>query len=461
MATGWLKKTLIPREYPLIDVKEPNLFRDLFTYDEVPKIGWDFVEVPIDMPNEVFITDTTFRDGQQAKEPYTLEQIGTLYDYMHKLGGPNGKIRWSEFFLYTERDRKAVQLCRERGYDYPKVTGWIRASKEDFKVVKEMELEETGILTSISDYHIFYKFNSTRSQVVKKHLEVAEEALKSGIVARCHLEDVTRADIFGTVLPFVRELMKLSEKYGLPVKIRLADTLGVGVPFPEASLPRSIPKLIHVLKNQGGLPSEHIEFHGHNDFALVIANAMSAWLYGAAANNGALFGSGERTGNTPIEQLVIAYAQLRGTTDGMDTRVITELANYWKTLPGVIIPPYYPIIGSKFNVTSAGIHADGLVKNPEIYLPFDTDKVLNNPPGINVSAYSGVAGIIFWIQRHFRLREDELVDKKESGVLRIHEEISKQYAEGRVSAMSDAEMEALVKQHLPEVWRKYSNRIQK
>ena len=122
--------------YPLVDVDTPNVFRNLFHYDEIPKIAFNDRIVPHNMPDEIWITDTTFRDGQQSRAPYTTEQIVTIYDYFHRLGGPNGKIRQSEFFLYSKKDRDAVYKCLERGYQFPEVTSWIRASKKDFQLVK-------------------------------------------------------------------------------------------------------------------------------------------------------------------------------------------------------------------------------------------------------------------------------------------------------------------------------------
>ena len=95
--------------YPLVDVARPNTFRNLFPYDEIPKVAFNDRTVPHHMPDQIWITDTTFRDGQQSRAPYTTEQIVTIYDYMHKLGGPKGKIRACEFFLYDEKDRKAVE----------------------------------------------------------------------------------------------------------------------------------------------------------------------------------------------------------------------------------------------------------------------------------------------------------------------------------------------------------------
>ena len=153
--------------FPLVDVDTPNVFRNLFHYDEIPKIAFNDRIVPHNMPDEIWITDTTFRDGQQSRAPYTTEQIVTIYDHLHRLGGPNGKIRQSEFFLYSKKDRDAVYKCLEKGYQFPEVTSWIRASKKDFQLVKDIGLKETGILVSCSDYHIFYKLKMTRKQALE------------------------------------------------------------------------------------------------------------------------------------------------------------------------------------------------------------------------------------------------------------------------------------------------------
>lgn len=128
------------------------------------------------------------------------------YDYLHKLGGPKGIIRQSEFFLYSKKDRDAVYKCLERGYKFPEVTSWIRASKKDFELVKDIGLKETGILVSCSDYHIFYKMKMTRREVMNMYLSVIRECLETGISPRCHLEDITRSDIYGLLFHSVLSL---------------------------------------------------------------------------------------------------------------------------------------------------------------------------------------------------------------------------------------------------------------
>ncbi len=438
--------------YSLKDTKEPVLFKDFFPYVEPPKVFFDGKYIPIQPAKEFVITDTTFRDGQQARAPYTPEQIETIYKFLHKLSGPKGIIRQTEFFLYTKKDREALERCLALGYRYPEITGWIRARKEDLKLVKEAGLKETGMLTSVSDYHIFLKLKKNRKQAMEDYLAVVKEALSYGIRPRCHFEDVTRADIYGFVIPFAIELMKLREESGIDIKIRLCDTLGVGVPWAEASLPVSVPKLVRALIDEAGVPEELLEWHGHNDFYKAVINATTAWLYGCSAVNTSLLGIGERTGNTPLEAMVFEYIALKGTSDGMDTTIITEIVNYYKNVLHERIPERQPFVGEEFNSTKAGIHIDGIIKNEEIYNPFDSKKILNRPIQIIITDKSGTAGIAYWINTHFGLEGEHRIDKKHPGVAKIYKKILEEYEKGRVTPISNEEMFALTRKYIPELF---------
>ena len=112
----------------LDDVSRPNLYREFFPYSEFPKVTFDGTVAAYDIPQHIWITDTTFRDGQQGRQPYTPEQIARIYDFLHEIDGGTGLIRQCEFYLYSKRDKKAVELCKERNYEYPQITGWIRAT---------------------------------------------------------------------------------------------------------------------------------------------------------------------------------------------------------------------------------------------------------------------------------------------------------------------------------------------
>jgi len=440
------------KPHKLEDVTEPNLYRDIFPYGQFPKVPFTHERVPTFIPEETWITDTSFRDGQQARAPYTVKQIVDLYTFMHRLAGPRGLIRASEFFLYSDKDREAVEKCLELGFDYPEVTGWIRPVKKDFKLVREIGLKETGILVSCSDYHIFLKLRRTRQQALEMYLDTVKAALDEGITPRCHFEDITRADFEGFVIPFAAELMALAEQYEMPVKIRACDTLGFGVPYVGAQLPRSVAKIIYCLRRQANVPPEWLEWHGHNDFHKVLVNATTAWLHGCCAANGTLLSIGERTGNPPIEGLVVEHAMLWGETEGVDYSAITEMADYYRAEIGHEIDPQYPLVGRDFNITRAGIHADGLLKNEEIYNPFDTAKILRRPIRVGLTDKSGVAGIMAWIQYRYDL--PETIDKDDPRIRQINDWITAQYEAGRVPAMSDEEMDAKIREFFGDVPRK-------
>jgi len=244
------------------------------------------------------------------------------------------------------------------------------------------------------------------------------------------------------VAPFAIELMKLREQYGMDVKIRLCDTMGYGVPWPQAQLPRSVPKLVSGIIREAGVPGHLLEWHGHNDFHKVLINPATGWLYGCAACNGSLLGIGERTGNTPVEAMVIEAGQLKGMNPKVNYQAITEIANYFRDEIGHPIPTNFPLIGRDFNTTRAGIHADGLLKNEEIYNCFDTARLLKRPVSVAITDKSGAAGIKHWLDAHYDLD----VAKDDPRLLKIRDRVDAEYEAGRTTAVSDDEMDAWYKE---------------
>ena len=436
-------------KYQLQDVAEPQLYRDAFSYEEAPKIPFNHRRVPMNMPEEIWITDTTFRDGQQSMEPFSVQQIVDLYKLMSRLSGPKGIIRQTEFFIYSKKDREALDKCRELGLRFPEITSWIRATPQDFKLVADMGIPETGILVSCSDYHIFKKLHMTRRQAMDTYLATVKEAFAAGVIPRCHLEDITRADFYGFVVPFVNALQDLSREAGIPVKIRACDTLGLGVPYGGSTLPRCVPGIIYGLRHYADVPARCLEWHGHNDFHLATANAGHAWMYGASAVNCTLLGIGERTGNVPLESMVFQYAGFRGTLDGMDTTAITDIARYFKYQIGYDIPENTPFVGRNFNVTRAGIHADGLLKDEEIYNIFDTKRMLNRPASVMIGKTSGLAGIAYWINDNYDLTGDAAVAKNDPLVAQLKAWVDEEYENGRQSTLGRHELEAKVQEFAP------------
>lgn len=444
----------LQKEYSTVYDQE-NYYRDMFPYTIPPIIEFDGLIPPQHIPDEIWITDTTFRDGQQGRDPYTVKQIVDIFKLLVKLDNNSGIIRETEFFLYTNKDKEAVSKCVEVGAKYPRITGWVRATEKDIEIPISMGIDKTGILTSVSDYHIYKKLNLNRKKAEEMYLSIVRKAVELGYKeVRCHFEDITRADIFGFVIPFAQKLMKIYEESDMKITIRLCDTMGYGVPFPTASVPRGIPKLIYYLREEAGVPSEMLEMHMHNDFGVVVANSVAGWLYGASSINASILGTGERTGNAPLEQIIFWYHAIKGNTGNMNLKVITEIKEYYENEIKEKIDPQKPFVGDYFNVTRAGIHADGLMKDPEIYNIFDTEKILGRKPLVIITDKSGTAGVAYWINTYFNLKEDKKLSKDNPSVRSIYEEILKMYEEGKVGAVTIDEMISLVKRYLPTLIEK-------
>ena len=437
-------------KYQLQDVAEPVLYRDAFNYEEAPKIPFNHRRVPMAMPEDIWITDTTFRDGQQAMDPFSVEQIVTLYKLMSRLSGPKGIIRQSEFFIYSKKDREAFDRCRELGLRYPEITSWIRATPQDLEAGWRGHGDP-------GDRH--------PGQLLRlPHLQKAAHDPPPGHGhLPCHCEGGLLCRSYPPLPPgghhpggllwlrgaLRQRLQDLSREAGIPVKIRACDTLGLGVPYGGSTLPRCVPGIIYGLRHYADVPARCLEWHGHNDFHLATANAAHAWMYGASAVNCTLLGIGERTGNVPLESMVFQYAGFRGTLDGMDTTAITDIARYFQREIGYNIPENAPFVGRNFNVTRAGIHADGLLKDEEIYNIFDTKTILDRPASVMVSKTSGLAGIAYWINENYGLAGDAAIAKNDPLVAQLKAWVDDLYDSGRQSSMSRHELEQKLQELAP------------
>jgi len=421
-----------------------EFYGDVFPFSSPPVIDTS----PFPTAPNMYITDATLREGQQGWRTLAVEESLKVYEIIHKIDAGKGVILASELFPYTDKDRILIREVLNANYDYPKPIGWIRSRKEDVDLILQTPLRATVMLCSISDYHICYKLGTTRRRAIEKYLETIEYALTKGISLKVSLEDITRADIEGVVIPFVNRVLELGEGYPHSIQIRIADTLGLGLPFSEASLPRGIPAIVRKLKEKTRLASESLEFHGHNDFHLVLANHMAAWLHGAALSNCTLFGVGERTGNCPMEAMLMAYAEMKGNMSDIDLSTLTEAAKLFRDL-GLKIPTQYPFFGENAFMTKAGIHIDGLLKNPKIYMPFDPERVLGISPKVAIDSHSGKASVVYWICNTFGVDKNHL--KEDKRVEEIYSEIVTIYGNGRTSPLDDREMLALVLKHMPEL----------
>ncbi len=344
------------------------------------------------------ITDTTLRDGAQDPRfaQFPAEARVRYFDLLHELDNGTGRIEQVEVFIYQKRDRWALERLLERGYDFPQVTIWTRATPKDIKLaveVSEGRVKETGMLASSSDHHIFDKLGfRSKEEAAEKYLQPILTAVEHDITPRVHLEDATKADIYGFVIPFLQRVLRETEGRA---KFRVCDTLGLGFPDPYVALPVGVPKLISTIIAETGA---QIEWHGHNDFGFATANSVLAWRYGAQRVNVAFGGLGERTGNTTLEQTVADYVRIYG-DPGFKLEALRDIAELIKSeVSDVNIKS--PIVGDAIFTTQAGIHQSGVerqrdAEGGDIYLPFDPKLLGERTEELHrVGSLSGTEGII-------------------------------------------------------------------
>jgi isopropylmalate/homocitrate/citramalate synthase len=343
------------------------------------------------------------RDG--AQDPcfaiFANEAKLKYFDLLHELDNSTGIIDCVEVFIYQKRDLWTLEKLLERGYEFPRVTSWTRATPKDIRDLVQVssgQVKETGMLASASDHHIFDRLAfRSKEDAVERYLAPILTACEHGIVPRVHLEDATRSDVEGWVIPFMSRVIE--ETNGL-ARFRVCDTLGLGTPNPYASLPFGIPRLVSTLSRFSGA---QMEFHGHNDFGYATANSMAAFRYGCKRVNTTFGGLGERTGNASLEQVLANYTREYG-NPGLKLEVLAEMA---ALIQSEVVPigEKHPIVGGSIFATQAGLHQSGVARQDQalgglIYLPFDPQVVGRRGVELNrIGALSGMDGIISVLNR--------------------------------------------------------------
>ncbi len=430
-------------EHGVHDVDTPELFPAAFPPDGFPQVVFEGAR-PSTLPADAWTTETTHRDGQQGGLPLSAEDGIRIYDLMCAFTGESGAIRQAEFFVYREDDRRmlAAALERHAGGAPVEPTTWIRASTKDAELVRSLGVRESGMLASASDLHTFFKFKpGGRAQAAKAYLDAVRAVLDAGIRPRLHLEDATRAPR-EFVLPFIDAAMEVAAPYGeaFRPKIRVCDTMGLGLPWEDVAWPRSVPRMIAEIR-AAGVASEDLEFHPHNDTHLVVANCMAAVRAGVSAVNGTLLAKGERSGNAPLEGVLLHLIGLGYASDpAPDFGVLNELAELYAEI-GDPVPAKYPLYGRDAHRTRAGIHADGLNKNWRMYAPFDVPSLLGRPFEVSITPESGLAGLIFIVRQHLGVE----LAKDDPRLRELHAYVEEQFTAGRQTAIEWEELQ----HHLP------------
>jgi isopropylmalate/homocitrate/citramalate synthase len=429
----------------ITDPASPEYYLDSFPRDSFPAYVW--TERPATLPASVWTTETTHRDGQQGGLPLTAEQSLKIYDILCHFTGDSGAIRQAEFFAYRPSDRAALEGALERYHSGAPIepTTWIRASVKDVELIRSLGVRETGMLASASDYHTFHKFKpGGRKQAAQTYLDAVQITLDAGIRPRLHLEDATRAPL-EFMQEFISAVQAMAAPYGeaLRPKFRVCDTMGVGLPYDDVALPRSVPRIFRALRTMSLTPAD-LEFHPHNDTWLVVANCLSALREGCGAINGTSLGKGERSGNAPLEAILMHMIGMGFFSEKQpDFKALNALVDLYAGM-GEAVPAKYPLYGRDAHRTRAGIHADGLNKFWWMYASFNVPEMLGRPLEVSLTKDSGIAGLIFLIRQHMGLD----LPKDDPDLQKVFTWMMAEFDNGRQTSIEWEEIEPIVKQYV-------------
>ena len=403
------------------------------SYEDLPKIK-------LPLGQEVFISDSTIRDGSQMpgivmKKKHKIQ----IFEYLNKIG-----IEKLETFVYNERDREAVREMLDRGYEFPEVTGWARANPKDIDFVLDMDgIKETGILMSVSDSHVIDKMGlKSREEAEKKYTDALQYAVDHGLRTRAHIEDMTRADNEGFVFPLVEKLLEIDPD----CTIRLCDTLGYGMPFPEVDEPYGIPYIVKRLREIG---TKNIETHIHDDYGMSVACSLAGYWYGANWSSLTFLGIGERSGNAELEKVVLFLITRVEGFQKYDLRSITEFAEFMENEIGIRVPRNKSVVGKNIFAHESGIHTAGVIKNPFTYEPYPPE-IVGGKRLLMIGDSSGLEVIRFKVEEALNelMHVGIKLDKNDPRIKAIQTDIQKLYnEEKRVSAISDEELKKYVEKY--------------
>jgi isopropylmalate/homocitrate/citramalate synthase len=402
-------------------------------YDDLPKIK-------LPLGQEVSISDSTIRDGAQMPGiVMKSQQKLQIYEYLHRIG-----IEKLESFVYNERDRKAIKLMMDHGYEFPEVTGWARANPADIDMVLNIDgIEETGILMSVSDPHIVDKMGLTREAAEEKYLNALQYAVDHGLRTRAHIEDMTRADNYDFTFPLIKKIMDIDPD----CTIRICDTIGFGIPFTDVDEPFGMPMITKYLKDE--LNVKNIETHCHDDFGLAVANSIAGYWHGANWSNVTFLGIGERAGNAEMEKLLLFLARRIEGFDKYNLDCLVEFAKFMEREIGIRIPRNKSVVGNNVFAHESGIHSAGVIKNPFTYEPYPPE-IVGGKRIFLIGDSSGIEVLRYKVQETLNELMDVNIeiDKNDKRLRAIQAEIQKLYNdEKRVSCISDEEVMGYVKKY--------------
>ena len=344
---------------------------------------------------EVFIVDTTLRDGEQtAGVVFANDEKVAIASMLSELG-----VDQLEVGIPTMGgdEKEAIKKIVKSNLK-SSIMAWNRAVIKDIEESIDCGVDAVAISISVSDIHIQHKLKTSREWVLENMVKSVEFAKKNGLYVSVNGEDASRAD-----REFLVQFIEAAKQAGAD-RFRYCDTVGIMEPF----------KIYDNIKYLYSKTNFDIEMHTHDDFGMATANAVAGIKAGASHVGVTVNGLGERAGNAALEEVLMALMFVYGYEGNVNTKMFKEVSEYVSRASGRILPSWKAIVGSNMFAHESGIHADGAIKNPKNYEAYDP-RIVGLERQIVIGKHSGKAGIV----NKFKEYGIELDDISAQGVLEM------------------------------------------